>query len=154
MWAKTYLFDFNQIELSYFVEGVEREVLHDKDDVLVHCDAAHPPPLHIHRHLSVSDKKICIRQKIGTWQKKSVSAKKKSVSAKTNQYRQKKSVTAKKKSVSAKKKSVSDKKSKCQSISLYPPQVGLCLSPNLGANCKPAKELSPSPLRLFLTLLD
>ena len=45
------------------MEGVEREVLHDKDDVLVHCDAAHPPPLHIHRHLSVSAKKICICQK-------------------------------------------------------------------------------------------
>ena len=127
-WAKTY----NQIKLSYFVEGVEREVLHDKDDVLVHCDAPHPPPLHIHRHLSVSDKKICIRKKIGV-RKKSVSAKK---------------------SISAKKKSVSANESKCQSISLYPPQVGLCLSPNLGANCKPAKELSPSPLRLFLTLLD
>ena len=109
------------------MEGVEREVLHDKDDVLVHCDAPHPPPLHIHRHLSVSAKKICICQKkIG--------------------YRQKKSVSAKKKSVSA-------KKSKCQSMPLYPPQVGLCLSPNLGANCKPAEELSSSPLRL-LTLLD
>ena len=109
------------------MEGVEREVLHDKDDVLVHCDAAHPPPLHIHRHLSVSAKKnLYLPKKIGNRQKKSVSAKKKSVSA---------------------------KKSKCQSMSLYPPQVGLCLSPNLGANCKPAEELSPSPLRL-LTLLD
>ena len=91
LWAKTY----NQIKLSYFVEGVEREVLHDKDDVLVHCDAPHPPPLHIHRHLSVSDKKICIRQKIGIWQKKSVSAKKKSVSAKKDCIRQNKSVSGK-----------------------------------------------------------
>ena len=65
------------------MEGVEREVLHDKDDVLVHCDAAHPPPLHIHRHLSVSAKKnLYLPKKIGNRQKKSVSAKKKSVSAK------------------------------------------------------------------------
>ena len=97
-WAKKY----NQIKLSYFVEGVEREVLHDKDDVLVHCDAAHPPPLNIHRHLSVSDKNICIhqieigiRQKIGIWQEKSVSAKKKSVSAKKDCIRQNKSVSGK-----------------------------------------------------------
>ena len=71
-WAKT----TSQIKLSYFVEGVEREVLHDKDDVLVHCDAPHPPPLHIHRHLSVSDKKICIRQKICNRQKEICIAKK------------------------------------------------------------------------------
>ena len=136
------------------MEGVEREVLHDKDDVLVHCDAPHPPPLHIHRHLSVSAKKI------GSLQKNWYSAKEISIRQKEICIRQKRLYPPKqigirqKKSVTAKKKSVSDKKSKCQSISLYPPQVGLCLSPNLGAICKPAKELSPSPLRLFLTLLD
>ena len=109
------------------MEGVEREVLHDKDDVLVHCDAAHPPPLHIHRHLSVSVKKnLYLPKKIGNRQK--------------NRYPPKKDLYP-------------PKRANAKSMSLYPPQVGLCLSPNLGANCKPAEELSSSPLRL-LTLLD
>ena len=103
---------------------------------------------------SVSDKKLVFGKRNQFPKKEICIRQKRLYPPKQIGIRQKKSVTAKKKSVSAKKKSVSDKKSKCQSISLYPPQVGLCLSPNLGANCKPAKELSPSPLRLFLTLLD
>ena len=65
------------------MEGVEREVLHDKDDVLVHCDAPHPPPLHIHRHLSVSAKKI------GSLQKNWYSAKEISIRQKEICIRQK-----------------------------------------------------------------
>ena len=67
------------------MEGVEREVLHDKDDVLVHCDAAHPPPLHIHRHLSVSDKKSLSDKKL-VFGKRNQYPPKKTVSAKTNRY--------------------------------------------------------------------
>ena len=77
-WAKTYY----KLKLSSFVGGLKGEVLHDKDNILVHCDAPQPHPLHIHCHLSVSAKKNLYPPK-------------KMVSGEKNQFRQKKGILQK-----------------------------------------------------------